>query len=180
MKMNGNYDQKRAANALENTIAGPFVMSLRRWVEPSFRRAWESESYDDVLENHTAGMFRTLYNYIMYDATPATMQYFNIKYDETKHVKWRARKWGELEDWERENLKRAITRLSLIALSLCAFWVIGANVDDDDDESMGVMTTTMKYLSYRLYTDLTFMFNPVSFTKVIRDPFPALGLVDHV
>lgn len=180
IKMNGNYDQKRAANALENTIAGPFVMGLRRWVEPSFRRAWEPESYDDVLENHTGGMFRTLYRYIMYDATPATMQYFNIKYDESKHVKWRARRWGELEDWEIENLTRALTRLALIALAICAFWVIGSNVDDDDDESMSVSTTTMKYLSYRLYTDLTFMFNPVSFTKVIRDPFPALGLVDHI
>lgn len=179
MKMNGNYDQKRAANALENTIAGPFVMGLRRWVEPTFRRAWEPESYDDVLKNHVAGMYRTTASYLFYDVIPCVALYFNKNLDKTKYAKWRARKWGELEDWERENLRRSLVSFALMAFALCAYSVIGS-AEDDDDEAMSTFALTSKYLSYRLMTDLSFVLSPISFSKVIRDPFPALGLIDQL
>lgn len=178
MKMHGNYDQKRAANALENTIAGPIVMSLRRWVEPTFRRHWESQSYDDVLEQNTEGFMRTTFRYLSLDLAPSIYLYFNKNYDRSKHLKWRCRKLGELEDWERENLRRALVWFGALALGLAVSCLIG--IDDDDDEPVSTFAVTTKYLAYRLYTDLSFIINPSSFTKIIRDPFPAFSLIDNI
>ena len=178
IQMNGNYDQKRNANALENTIAGPLVMGLRRWVAPGFRRAWGPKSYDDILDSDVSGIFTTLLNWVVEDATPNTILYFNKNYDKAKYARWRARKWGELEDWEREHLIKAFTRLALTALALLAYSVFGSAMGDDDDDN--TVAVTSRYLSYRLYADLSFVYNPIAFNKIIRDPFPALGLVDNI
>lgn len=178
IQMNGNYDQKRNANALENTIAGPLVMGLRRWVAPGFRRAWGPKSYDDILDSDVSGIFTTLLNWVVEDATPNTILYFNKNYDKAKYARWRARKWGELQDWEREHLIKAFTRLALTALALLAYSVFGSAMGDDDDDN--TVAVTSRYLSYRLYADLSFVYNPIAFNKIIRDPFPALGLVDNI
>lgn len=176
MGLNGNYDGKRAAVAVENNAIGWFVLPLRRWIQNFIARRVGRETYDDTLQTVNNGMYRTFGRYLTFDFIPKVAQYAGVQFNAAENSKISARRFGELKDWERENVTRTLTELGMATLAFIIFACIGTGDDDDDD---GVMTKMMKYQAYRLYTDLTFL-NPVSFIKIFRDPFPATRLVTDV
>lgn len=176
MSLNGNYDGKRAAVAVESNAVGWFGLSLRRWIQDFIARRIGRENYDDTLETRNGGMYRTFGRYVGLDLFPKLASYIGIHIEATDKNKITARKFGELKDWERENVIRTISEIIIATLAYLIFMCIGTGGDDDDN---GVVTNMMKYQAYRLYTDLTFL-NPFSFVKIFRDPFPATRIVQDI
>lgn len=186
MGLNGNYDGKRAAVSVESNALGWFGLALRRWIEPFVARRIGRETYDDTLGTVNNGMYRTFGRYLwndarlqLLDSMPETVkQFFHIQSKQVDGIKRSFRKWGELQDWEKANVKRTAVELGLATLALLIFMGLGGSGGDDDDQNNAIKF--FKYQAYRLYTDLTFIANPVSFSSIFRDPFPAQKLVTDV
>lgn len=177
MGLNGNYDGKRAAVAVESNAIGWFGLSLRRWIQDFIARRVGRETYDDTLETRNGGMYRTFGRYTTFDLFPKLAQYIGIQIEATEKNKITARRFGELKDWERENVIRTTVELGVATLALLIFMCLGNGDGDDDGNSVAI--NMLKYQAYRLYTDLTFL-NPISFIKIFRDPFPATRVVQDV
>ncbi len=185
MGLNGNYDGQRAAVAVESNALGWFGLALRRWIEPFVARRLGRETHDDTLGTVNTGMYRTFRRYMWNDARLELLQhmpeflkhFFGVQAKDVNELKRNFRKWAELHDWEKANIKRTSVELGLAMLALLIFAGLGGSGGDDDQNNF---TRFVKYQSYRLYSDLTFVANPVSFTNIFRDPFPAQKLITDV
>ena len=175
MGLHGNYDGKNAAVAVESNAIGWFGLSLRRWIQNFIARRVGRETYNDTLETRNNGMYRTFGRYIGLDLFPRLASYVGVQIEGTERNKVTSRRFGELKDWERENIVRTVTELAVATLAFLIFMCIGSGDDDDDS----VVVNMLKYQAYRLYTDLTFL-NPISFIKIFRDPFPATRVIQDV
>lgn len=176
--LHGNYDGKRAAVAVESNAIGWFGLGLRRWIQNFVARRVGREYYDSTTGIKTGGMYRTTCRYAVYDMLPKLANFLGIEFEASETSKITARRFGELKDWERENVIRTVTELCMAALALMVFACISLSYDDDDDD-VPVAVTMIKYQAYRLYTDLTFLL-PTSFIKIFRDPFPATRVIQDV
>ena len=66
-----------------------------------------------------------------------------------------------------------------MAFALVMTAVLGSVSDDDDDEP-NLWFLNFQYQMERLWSDVTFYWNPASFLRIMQDPFPSMSLASNI
>jgi citrate synthase len=82
-------------------------------------------------------------------------------------------KYNELEDYQKENLKRVMLELSMIA----AFTIIALALNSGDDDEEDYFRDLLAYQSNRVLLEVSSFYNPTELISAIKDPIvPARDL----
>lgn len=183
MDIDGNYDARMKV-ALQARWYGKFSLSLRKWIYSTSQRRFTKHYFDNIRQKHFEGFYNTGARWV-FTQNPAfngVANFLNKLIFRSKATQIECVRWDELEDWQKANVRRFATEISVVVLSLALFTILGAMAgEDDDDDTFGdLVFDNVQYQLYRLYTDLTFYTNPVSFAKILQDPFPTMTLLTDV
>ncbi len=120
-------------------ILGRFVMQYRDWIPSQFRYRFGSKTYNMEKGDYVEGYYRTSGKFIK-------QVYQELKNGE-KNI---AQVWDDLSDYEKVNVKRAITE-TIQWLAVAAFVAILKGYDDDDNPWAVKM---LRYVATRERTEL--------------------------
>lgn len=136
----------------------------RGWLFEGLSRRLKSKGYDFTLNQITEGEYRTVMNLIG--------RFFMSK-QKMQVLKNLLAKYNELEDYQKENLKRVMLELSMIA----AFTIIALVLNSGDDDDEDYFRDLLAYQSNRLLLEVSSFYNPNEFVSAIKDPIvPARDL----
>lgn len=183
MDIDGNYDARMKV-ALQAKWYGKIALTLRKWIYSTSQRRFTKHYFDNIRQKDFEGFYNTGARW-MFTHSPAfngIANFLNKLIFRSKVTQIECMRWDELEDWQKANIRRFVTEIGIVVSSLALFTILGAMVgEDDDDETLGdLVLDNVRYQLCRLYTDLTFYTNPVSFAKILQDPFPTMTLLTDV
>lgn len=136
----------------------------RGWLFEGLSRRLKSKGYDFTLNQITEGEYRTVMNLIGRFFMPG---------DKIARLKNLLAKYNELEDYQKENLKRVMLELSMIA----AFTIIALVLNSGDDDEEDYLRDLLAYQSNRVLLEVSSFYNPNEFVSAIKDPIvPARDL----
>lgn len=167
-KINGAYGDVDKGNA-DTFILGRLLMQYRQWMPAFFMNRFKTKRYNDATEKEEEGFYLTTAKFIYNNIADL----FKLKFQ-------LATRWNMLNNYQKGNIARALTEVTLFwALSL----ILNLSGAPDDDDPM--IVNTMKYAGYRLKLELGSGF-PVNlgFAKNIitltRSPIPAMEKTDYL
>lgn len=104
--------------AAERTAAGRALLQYRKWIVPQFSARFGEKRYIMAIQDYREGYYRTLLNVCL----GLRKGHDNIRGG-----------WDELEDYEKANIKRAVTEVFqfVVVWALASFVLNGANKDPD-------------------------------------------------
>ncbi len=177
--LHGNYSD-RASVLAESKWYGIMGLSLRRWIASNFNRRFAAEYYDEILGDNRKGFYRwgAQYAFIYNPYVAPLVSFVGYNLLRLEKAKIQARKWNELSNTEKADFIRFLVEIGVAAFSYLAYSVLGSSGGDDDEPN--VVVSNIRYHMYRLYTDLTFFVNPLSFTKILKDPFPSITYINDI
>jgi hypothetical protein len=182
-------------NAIRTTLLGSALMQFRNWMPEMVEDRVDGLQYDDELGIWTYGrmnqwvtqgfwknsgiMLKSIVTGFGDDATKSAKDsYERMKRDAYEKGDDFTITEGEFVDMYIGNLRSMGTELLvLIAFTALILGVVGAAGDDDDDENKG----TKKYIARMLkkyYSEFAFYFNPIEFTRLVKNPIPVVGLAE--
>lgn len=177
MGLHGNYSDWSLVG-IQSKWYGFMGLALRRWIAPNIERRFAKRYFDNITGEEREGFYRTGASYWIYEnpymATVWNFVAQNVLRIEKYQIQ--AVKWNELDDIQKQNVIRFSIEIGVAALGYLIYMLVG-NIDGSDDDEFLSM---IRYQSYRIFTDLTFFFLPTSFTKILQDPFPVMGLMNDV
>jgi len=136
----------------------------RGWLFEGLSRRLKSKGYDFTLNQITEGEYRTVADLIG--------RFFMSK-DKINTIKNLLAKYNELEDYQKENLKRVMLELSMIG----AFTVLALVLNSGDDDEEDYFRDLLAYQSNRVLLEVSSFYNPNEFVSAIKDPIvPARDL----
>lgn len=91
--------------AAERTAAGRMLLQFRKWIVPQMAARFDGKKYILAINNYTEGYYRTSLNFLL----GLKKGQDNIR-----------RQWGDLEDWEKANIKRSLAEITQFA----AVWIL--------------------------------------------------------
>jgi hypothetical protein len=93
--------------------------------------------------------------------------------DKIQRIKNLLAKYNELEDYQKENLKRVMLELSMIA----AFTIIALALNSGDDDEEDYFRDLLAYQSNRVLLEISSFYNPTELISAVKDPIvPARDL----
>ncbi|NBX97279.1 hypothetical protein EBQ81_00235, partial [bacterium] len=182
-------------NAIRTTMLGSALMQFRNWMPEMVEDRVGGLQYDDELGIWTYGrmnqwvtqgfwknsgiMLKSIVTGFGDDAIKSAKDsYERMKRDAYEKGDEFTITEGEFVDMYIGNLRSMGTELLvLIAFTALILSVVGAAGDDDDDENKG----TKKYIARMLkkyYSEFVFYFNPIEFTRLVKNPLPVVGLAE--
>lgn len=182
-------------NAIRTTMLGSALMQFRNWMPEMVEDRVGGLQYDDELGIWTYGrmnqwvtqgfwknsgiMLKSIVTGFGDDATKSAKDsYERMKRDAYEKGDDFTITEGEFVDMYIGNLRSMGTELLvLIAFTALILGVVSAAGDDDDDENKG----TKKYIARMLkkyYSEFAFYFNPIEFTRLVKNPIPVVGLAE--
>jgi len=136
----------------------------RGWLFEGLSRRLKSKGYDFTLNQITEGEYRTV--------TSLIGKFFMSK-EKVQIIKNLLAKYNELEDYQKENLKRVMLELSMIG----AFTVIALVLNSGDDDEEDYFRDLLAYQANRVLLEVSSFYNPTEFVSAIKDPIvPARDL----
>jgi len=136
----------------------------RGWLFEGLSRRLKSKGYDFTLNQITEGEYRTVADLIGRFFMPG---------DKIARIKNLLAKYNELEDYQKENLKRVMLELSMIG----AFTVLALVLNSGDDDEEDYFRDLLAYQSNRVLLEVSSFYNPNEFVSAIKDPIvPARDL----
>lgn len=136
----------------------------RGWLFEGLSRRLKYKGYDFTLGQVTEGDFRTVMDLIG--------RFFMSK-RKLRSIQEYLAKYNELEDYQKENLKRVMLELSMIA----AFTIIALTLNSGDDDEEDYLRDLLAYQSNRVLLEVSSFYNPNEFVSAIKDPIvPARDL----
>lgn len=136
----------------------------RGWLFEGLSRRLKSKGYDFTLNQVTEGEYRTVMDLIG--------RFFMSK-QKIQVLKNLLAKYNELEDYQKENLKRVMLELSMIA----AFTIIALVLNSGDDDEEDYLRDLLAYQANRVLLEVSSFYNPNEFVSAIKDPIvPARDL----
>lgn len=106
-------------NMAKKTVIGKLAFLYRSWMVPSYNRRFQKSTYDVLMGEESEGYYRTLFRILknigneLRAGSVATIA-------------------GNLTDTEKYNLRRAITEISQLALTIVAYNILSGAWEDDD------------------------------------------------
>jgi hypothetical protein len=136
----------------------------RGWLFEGLSRRLKSKGYDFTLNQITEGEYRTVMNLI---------GRFFMSTQKLRSIKEYLAKYNELEDYQKENLKRVMLELTMIG----AFTVIALVLNSGDDDDEDYFRDLVAYQANRVLLEVSSFYNPTEFVSAIKDPIvPARDL----
>ena len=177
--IHGNMGSDRSLVAAEKHWYGKAGLALRRFIEPNFERRFAEEHYDPFIDAKRAGFARygAKWVFITNPVCGNIIKFLAMNILRCKQAKLEVQQWKELTDLEKKNVVRFGVELgAMITLYVLSAMIGHAGDDDDDDKNVDdEWMQLLKYISYRVYTDLSFFYLPSSFVKILQDPFPVMS-----
>lgn len=182
-------------SSIRTTLLGMTLMQYRSWIPDTIAERFAGYQYNPELDTHTMGkanlFFSELFSKRMPQLAKALVVGFgdnaikaaNDRYNIMKGKAYEQGKEfnitrGEFTDLYIGNIKSQMSELiTLMGFAACTLSVVGGGKSPDDTDFNGIK----KYLNRglkRYYTDMAFYYNPLEFTKLIKNPVPAIGLAE--
>lgn len=167
-------------NAFQRLAVGRMAIMYRKWMRPAFNRRYKSLSYNFDLQTWTEGYYRTTGRFLAQLAKELKEGKFAI-----------AANWENLTDYEKQNIKRALTEVGHFLLLSAALGLI-YGIKDDDDDKKKKKKEERNYISYqielqlrRLYTELGIMVPWIpSITseglKILKSPAAGINTMEQL
>lgn len=179
--LHGAYsDQNR--NMAQRYWMGAMLHMMRKWIRPGARRRWGGvgklvRTWDfsgdatlrynyqtqEAVEGYYVTLWRTL-GRIVQDA----------RHDQ---LTWTGR-WDELTDYEKANIKKAVGELTLTVIAAGSAMVLeglSEGADDEDEDKYWFLA----YQTHRLFTELSFYWNPKETLTILRHPMPTATMMEN-
>lgn len=177
ISIHGNMSSQRSLVAAEATWYGKMGLALRRFIEPNFERRFAKKHFDPFLEDERQGFSRygAKWLFVTNPACSSIIKWLASNIFRCKKTAIETQKWNELNNNDKKSIIRfgiEVGAMTLLYLTSC---ILGHFTDDDDEKKDDRFLYLCKYLSYRVYTDLSFFYLPSSFTKILQDPFPVIS-----
>lgn len=101
--------------------------------------------------------------------------------DENPHYKNKVT-FEEFDDIQKKQLRSMMQELRVILLFASLALMLGFDWDDDGDKDYKNYLFTRKLMSvlYKTQQELSFVYNPVDFANLIKNPIPTIGLVSDI
>ncbi len=136
----------------------------RGWLFEGLSRRLKSKGYDFTLNQITEGEYRTVADLI---------GKFFMSDHKIQIIKNLLAKYNELEDYQKENLKRVMLELTMIG----AFTVIALVLNSGDDDEEDYFRDLVAYQANRVLLEVSSFYNHTEFVSAIKDPIvPARDL----
>lgn len=183
ISIHGNMSSQRSLVAAEMNIFGKAALALRRFIEPNFERRFASKHYDPLLNEERAGFSVTgaKWVFVTNPVSSAVIKFLAVNIFRCKKAAITAQHWAELSELEKKNVIRFGVEIGAMLLMFCTAALVGHLADGGDDDDVSTdWLRLLKYISYRVYTDLSFFYLPSSFVKILKDPFPVISYFNKI
>ncbi len=164
-RTHGNYNTQTAAAWQKNGILR-MVGALRKWIRPGYLRRFESRRENQFLEDTTEGNYRTTVKFL----AQLTKDLRQMQVDILKED------WNNLEDFEKQNIKRTIVEVSAILLTMAVITAFSGLKDDDDDYGKKAKLL-LSYQANRLQSELMFYSDPRDAFKLLKSPAASMSTI---
>ena len=165
--LHGIYNEEDRA-AMYSRSLGRLVGQYRKWIKPSINRRFASTSFNYDLDTMQEGFYRTLIRFTAETIRELHAKNFNI-----------GARWKEMSDYEKANMRRALTEISTYLAILIAIALIP---DDDDDWADSYAGRLATYQLYRLKTEIGVMIPGTSMVqeglKILDSPMAGMRVLD--
>jgi len=149
--------------ALHYRALGRTVMLFRRFIIPGWNRRWEEKKFNYELMSWTEGAYITGFKFIFKDLKE---HQFNL-----------SKAFKDLPAYKRQNvLRAAFDGLYMVGISILATFMTKLADDDDDVWALNLAA----YQVNRLYTELTFFWNPNEAIKILKSPAAGVNTFQRV
>jgi hypothetical protein len=164
--------------ALERYWYGKLVMMYKKFFVPGIRRRYRSAGIDYETGAFTEGFYRTFYSLMIRD-TKQLLKFMSFQSN-------------ELTDLEKQNVKRALSEMSIIMITGAIVMLLTAGIKSSDDDEEKKRMRYLLYLTMRLNTeigvfgglgdpqDLFILPNLREVRQIIRQPFALWSIIDKL
>ena len=182
ISIHGNMSSQRSLVGAERVWYGKMGLALRRFIEPNTERRFAEKHFDPFLNATRVGFSRygAKWLFVTNPCISTAANWIANNLFRVKERKIEAQRWQDLESVEKKAIIRFGIEIGAMTLLYLTSMIIGHFVDDDDEKQDDKFLYLCKYLSYRVYTDLSFFYLPTSFTKILKDPFPVISYFNKI
>lgn len=167
-RLYGVYNQGDK-NALQRKAWGKLLFMYRNWMVTALNRRFAASDYDMMTNSEVEGYYRTAWRFITRLAADLKEAKFAV-----------ATRWNELSDYEKGNLKRAITEITTLALlTICTSWLMTDWEDKDNPWAMRMS----KYFARRLQTEIGAMTPSLGMLqemgRLVKSPMASIQITEN-
>ena len=177
-------------SAVQQYAFGALIIMYRKWIAPALKRRYQGVQYNKLRDEYTEGYHHTLFRVcgdILRDTKDQVTEgesattLLNIVADIKALKNSIQMNWDKLTDYEKANIRRAMTELSIVA-GLFASTYLLAKLPPDDDGNARKMT----WFDMTLYSQLLRLRTEIGSQaptpmlvdealKILKSPFAAIG-----
>lgn len=174
IELHGNYDSD-LQSAAQREFWGKLLFFLRKWMIPGYVRRWRgglssiTKNWDELedmdryfsqdMKSDREGYYITGARFIIKTLVPAIRQ---------MNKQLITSDWNKMGKHEKSNLVKMASEIAIISLTYALY----AGFGDDDDPEKNIVA---RYLTKRMYSELTFFINPVESFKIASTPTASVG-----
>lgn len=174
--MHGVYN-KLDRSIIQRFWLGKMVILFRKWIPSALTRRFGAYRYDRSLKIESEGYYMTMGKFLLNVVKDLKKLKFNALY-----------RFNELEEYEKANMRRAITEIAhwLIVGLLVGLidWKGGDDDDDDDDDKNKWFIKTVEYQIRRLNTELGALVPSHKMLnegwKILKSPSANINTIDNI
>lgn len=155
--------------ALRQVIWGKFLMQYRDWIPTQFRYRFGAKTTNLMKGGIVEGYYRTTWTFgkeLFYEVLKGDKTYKELK--------------DSLEDWEKANVKRAVTEVSQFIILMAVITLMGKSKDKDRSWAM----RTLRYWAMREKTELAALVpSPFMLTegiKLVKSPVANTSVLSDI
>lgn len=181
-------------NRIRTTLFGSALMQFRSWIPEMVEERTGQLKWDDELQTWSYGKFRVFFGDLFSKRMPRLLMSIITGFGDNAIELAKERyqvlqreayergepfeiSEGEFIDIYIANLRSMMSELLVVlAISGALFWALSG---DDDDDKKGVK----KYLARAIrkyYNEFMFYYSPIEFTRLLKNPVPAVGLAEDL
>jgi hypothetical protein len=183
-------------NLAKTTLLGKLLLQFKSWMPQLISQRWGEAEIDNDTKLLNWGKYNTLLDLlrsdmvsmirgVLGDLNDITYERLQAKYQELldEHIE----NGGTEEDFitfsqfrttYEGNIKSALKEIGIVMAFLTLITAIAMMfMDDDDDASDGIIRYLLRLLN-RIQNELSFFFNPRSFTELFSNPIPVISVLN--
>lgn len=180
-------------NGIRTTLLGSALMQFRNWIPEMVEERVSGLKYDDELQTWVYGKFNVFFGDLISRRFPkllkalvsgfghdaielAKMRYEELRAEAIEKGEEFTITEGEFIDLYIGNLRSIMTEIMLLLAAAAAVTAITATGDDDrrNNGLKKYMTRALK----KYYNEFAFYFNPIEFTRLLKNPVPVVGIAE--
>lgn len=187
----GNYDANNKA-LIERYALGSLLTHMRGWIDTGIKKRWRGGN-TLFLKEEGKFRYRPVRNTELRDVDlhfnmetqefeegmyVSTLRYITSILQDVKALKFKvmSENWKDLTSTEKQNIRRTLAELGMIAAAIIAVVVLDAALDDDDDE----VTLLTAFYARRLLNELMTYMDPGEWQRTFRSPAITLSFIESI